>query len=88
MNNNPVIAASLAIQTAEAQVHLALLERLLQHIDLRELDGVPVQQWIGNRRAVEIERVLLAMGDMNPAAHDAVKAQIVEAKMRTKPPIS
>lgn len=79
MNSNPAIAAALAIQTAEAQVERALLEEILQRIGLQEIEGVPIPQWRAARLNIELEKVLLAMGDTNPAAHDAVRACIAEA---------
>lgn len=84
MNTKHAITAALAIQTAEDKVHRALLKAILRHIGLQEIDGVPIPRWIETRRATELEKVLLAMGDMSPAAHDAVQACIAEAVKRSR----
>jgi len=84
MNTNQAIATSLALAQAEVSTLRALLEATLQHIGLQEIDGVPVARWIEARKAEELEKVLLRMGDLDPAAHDAVLACIAESAKKSR----
>jgi hypothetical protein len=77
---NVEISLSLAIHQAMTAVHRAALEAMFQHIGLQEIDGVPLQKWFDARFPKELEKILLAMGDTNPAAHDAIMACLAEAK--------
>jgi hypothetical protein len=84
MNPLSAIAASLAIQEAETQIHRAILEEILQRTGIQEIEGKPIPAWIEARRTIELEKVLLAMGDRDPAAYAVVKACIDEAVRKAR----
>ena len=64
---------------AEYQVLSACLEATFQELGVPTLQGVPLRQWLDKRRAAELEKVLLTIGDSSPALHDAVRAVMTEA---------
>jgi hypothetical protein len=82
---NIEISLSLSILQAQVQAHRALLEEVLQHIGLQQIDGIPAQKWIDARFPKELEKILLAMGDTNPAAYNALAACLSEAKKKARP---
>jgi len=83
--DNLAITASFATQMADLRTVQALLEEVLRHLDIREIDGLQIQKWIEARQVVELDKVLLGMGDMNPAAHDALKAYIQNLAKKLRP---
>ncbi len=76
---NVIVGAWLAIFHAEFRAHQAVLEEILQHIGLQEIEGLPVKPWIAIRRSKELEKFMLEIGDVDPAGHDAVRACLSEA---------
>ena len=76
--------ASLAIHAAEDHALAACIEAGFRELGLREIEGLPISQWLAKRRAVELESVLLAMGDKDPTAYEKVVFAIDEARRKSK----
>jgi hypothetical protein len=78
MNTDTAIATTLYLHQADYRALQACVEAGLQQLGLQQIDGVPVHKWIDKRRIAELEKILLSVGDKDPAAHNAVLACIAE----------
>jgi hypothetical protein len=79
MNDNVPMTAVLLCQQVECRILLACLEAGFQQLGVPNIEGVPLRQWLDKRRATELEKMLLTIGDSNPALYNAVRACIAEA---------
>ena len=68
------VTAVLLCHSAEFRAFSACIEAGLRELGVPTIEGVPLRQWLDKRRIVELEKVLLEIGDSNPALHDAVRA--------------
>ena len=68
------VTAVLLCHSAEFRAFTACIEAGFRELGVPTIEGVPLRQWLDKRRIVELEKVLLEIGDSNPALHDAVRA--------------
>jgi hypothetical protein len=84
MNPNILTTTVFVIQAAETRTLRACIEAGFRELGLREIEGLPISQWIAKRQQAELELVLLATGDKNPALYDAIQSAIAEAVKKSK----
>ena len=80
----PTIASGI-MQAAAYETHQEVLVLLAEHIGMREIDGVPVQQWMLARQSELMQKHLLKLGDTNPEVYDSVVALIRASASKNKP---
>lgn len=66
-----------ALQTAESRTVLALIESGFRELGLEKIQGLSIGEWTNRRRVEELQTVLIAVEDQNPA-FAAQLSQLIE----------
>lgn len=80
--NEQATAVSIVLLQVEDRTTQAVLRALLKHTGLQEIDGVPIHRWIDLRRAEELERVMMALGDKNPEVYSGIATLLAELRKK------
>jgi hypothetical protein len=76
------ILSSIAMQMAQVQALLALIEVAFQKLGLDEIDGLSVSQWHQQRLKQEVENVLIGMENFDPAGAALIQQHLDEIKKK------
>ena len=68
MKESVAVTAALAIQTAQVRTVQLALQAVLKELGRESIEGLPISEWFARKEAEALQRLLIRMEDMNPAA--------------------
>jgi hypothetical protein len=54
-----------------------------KHLNLKEIDGIPVDKWLSDRKFERMESVLIQLEDLDPALAAKFQKAVDESRKRT-----
>lgn len=76
MNTNVKITTSILMLRGELKSLQLLVRKGFAELGLQEIDGVPLEKWDDAHLLPEFEKMMLDVGDKNPAAYESIRACI------------
>lgn len=75
---------AIVVLRADYAAALAAIEAVSRAVKLSLIDGLPLLKWVERQRVVELEKILIALEDSDPALAAALQARVDQARKNLK----